>query len=43
MFELHCWIIIRENYEVKENEEENMDEILYEIERKIRKKEYCYL
>lgn len=35
MFELHCWITIRETYEVKENEEENIDVILYEIERKI--------
>ena len=35
MFEIHGWITIRETYEVKENEEENMDIILHKIEKKI--------
>ncbi len=36
MFELHCWITIRETYEVKrKRRRKNIDVILYEIERKI--------
>ncbi len=35
MFELHCWITIRETAQAKQNEEENLDAILYEIKKRI--------
>ena len=35
MFELHCWITIRESYKAEEKEEENIDIILYKIKKRI--------